>query len=178
MRWSWDGIPEAVAHLIKLGADVNARDGVGYTALFYAAEGTGNVDVLKSLLAAGADPNARADENYTPLMVALLRRKNPHPAEQIVKTLIEAGADVNARTEGGDTPLMIAARMGNVPVIDVLIAAGADPTAKSSLGQPISQFASRFGHADLARRFRALEQQSAGVHASGLSDTADVRRQK
>jgi ankyrin repeat protein len=51
------------------GADVNARDQTGRTALWFAAE-RGNVEAVKLLLAAHADVNARDRAERSSLDVA------------------------------------------------------------------------------------------------------------
>ena len=53
---------------IKNGADVNARDEDGSTALMYAVVLNTNPDVIKALIAAGADINAKDEEGRTALM--------------------------------------------------------------------------------------------------------------
>ena len=52
------GDAAAVSALIAKGADVNARNNYGWTALSHAAR-AGNAELVKLLLAHGADVNAR-----------------------------------------------------------------------------------------------------------------------
>ena len=147
----------AVRELLVAGADVNAAQGDGMTALHWAAE-RGDPDLARMLLYAGAgvEPVTRIG-SYTPLHVAarsgsaavavLLLDAGADPAAAapgtgttpihlaaaagsaaLVTALAERGADPNAREEAwGQTPLMFAAAMNRVAAIRALLAAGADP---------------------------------------------------
>ncbi|MBM3738841.1 MAG: ankyrin repeat domain-containing protein [Acidobacteria bacterium] len=61
-----------VAMLLASGADVNARQQAGFTALHAAAQ-NGDTELVKLLLAHGADPEARSDNNQSPLDLAMLK---------------------------------------------------------------------------------------------------------
>jgi ankyrin repeat protein len=76
MTASRSGKHDAVRVLIAGGADINARDRWGYTALHSATgamateDRANNLETIRVLLASGADPNARNSEGLTPLMQA------------------------------------------------------------------------------------------------------------
>src|SRR5215813_8299968 len=63
------GDSAAVRTLITQGADVNARQGDGSTALHWAAY-KGNIAMMEALLAARADVKAATREGATPLYLA------------------------------------------------------------------------------------------------------------
>jgi uncharacterized protein len=119
------GDREAVRALLKQGADVNAVQGDGMTALHWAAL-KGDAELANMLLIAGGNARARTRfGGYTPLHVAA---EYGHAA--VVKTLVGSGADVAATTTVGTTALMLAAGAGNTEAITALLDAGADVNAK------------------------------------------------
>lgn len=93
---------EIVTLLLAAGADPNAKDEAGTTALHWAAF-AGTVEMVQALLAAGADVSATNDFGATPLHYAaqgdpdILTTGRTHAG--IIATLLAAGADVSARTK-------------------------------------------------------------------------------
>lgn len=77
---------EAVARLIKTGADVNAQDNDGMTALMWAAWYNA-ADAAKMLIEAGSDVNARDKGGKTALIIA-----EDHNAKDVMALLKAAGA--------------------------------------------------------------------------------------
>jgi ankyrin repeat protein len=61
--------PEVVRALLVNGANVNAVDNNGWTALMFAA-GRGQADITHLLMGRGADPNVKSKEGETALMIA------------------------------------------------------------------------------------------------------------
>jgi uncharacterized protein len=110
-----------VRQLLKQGADVNAAQGDGMTALHWAAS-RGDADQARMLIYAGARLDATTrNGSYTPLHLAARSGK-----AAAVKALIQAGADVSAKTtSGGATALHFAAGQGDVESINALIEKGA-----------------------------------------------------
>ena len=94
-----DGTPEAIQEALSAGADVNARDEFGFTALILAAESNENPEVIRVLLEADAYVNARDKNGWTALMSAAWANLNP----KVIGLLLNAGADAKAKTNNGKT---------------------------------------------------------------------------
>ena len=124
-----DGDIEAVRALLTEGADVNAPQGDGMTALHWAAE-AGDVEMVGMLLYAGANlQGVTRLGDYTPLHLASKAGK-----DRVVARLLEAGADPSAYTTTGDvTPLHFAAASGSVPTVEALLDHGADVDVTESV---------------------------------------------
>jgi hypothetical protein len=94
---------EAVQALVKAGADVDARDTWGMTALHRAAH-YGAAGAVRALLAAGANVGAGGSfRGPTPLHLAA--QSGRQEAIGTMEALLAGGADVNAPDTGGRTPL-------------------------------------------------------------------------
>jgi ankyrin repeat protein len=90
---------EAVNQYLAAGADVNAKDSAGGTAL-HGAVFRGSKEVAELLISNGVDVNAKDKYGRTPLHEAAY-----WDHKEIVELLITKGADVNAKRKGGETPL-------------------------------------------------------------------------
>jgi ankyrin repeat protein len=87
--------PREVEAAIKAGADVNAKNNDGATALMLAALNNPNPEIISLLLNEGADVNAKDKDNYGGHTVLMLAGAyNPNP--EVVSLLLDEGEDVNA----------------------------------------------------------------------------------
>jgi ankyrin repeat protein len=107
--------------LLKQGADVNAAQGDGMTALHWAAS-HGDLDEARMLISAGARVDVvTRNGNYTPLHLAA-RAGNA----TVIRALLDAGADVAAKTSsGGAQAIHLASAQGNPDAIVALLEKGA-----------------------------------------------------
>jgi ankyrin repeat protein len=107
--------------LIDHGADLNARDKVGYGTVLHMAISNGRSEAMATLLVErGSKLNQVLSFENTELHLAALRGY-----ADLTRALVAHGADVNAVNEGGRTALFYAARHGYRRLAEVLIAAGA-----------------------------------------------------
>jgi ankyrin repeat protein len=116
---------QLTARVLEAGAEVDAPDAAGLTALALAAQ-AGDDAALSVLLRGGADVDATSRHGQTPLMIA--------GSADAVNALCGAGADTDAADPTGQTPLIAAARRGNVDVLIALLGQGADADAATVTG--------------------------------------------
>jgi uncharacterized protein len=136
------GDAEAVRALLRQGADVNAAQGDGMTALHWAAA-TGDTSIAALVIQAGANLEAVTRlGDYTPLHLASRGGHAP-----VVRTLLGAGADVRAATStGAATALHFAAAAGNADAVSALLDAGAAVDVREAArGQTPLMFAAAYG---------------------------------
>lgn len=161
------GDVEAVRELLAGGADVNAAQGDGMTALHWAAE-RADAEMARMLLHAGAavGPATRIG-GYAP--VHLAARSG---SAEVATILLDAGADPSATARStGAVPLHLAAAAGNPDLVTLLLDRGADPDAREGRwGQTPLIFAASLNRADAVRTLLG-----AGADPSLASQVEDLR---
>ncbi|CAG5103817.1 Similar to Ank3: Ankyrin-3 (Rattus norvegicus) [Cotesia congregata] len=127
----WQKYTDAAQLLIVRGADIDATDECGYSALHLAAEHgyidivkiNGHTAVAKILLEAGANPNKRYFFGSEINLVSPLDL-------ECMELLLAFGAQPNTRDRAGLTPLMKAARLPQgIASVLLLLSYGADVNA-------------------------------------------------
>ena len=131
---------DAVRTLLDGGADANAAEADGTTALHWAAR-LDSVELAELLLARGADATAANAFGVRPLWLAALNGSAP-----MLDRLLAAGADPETASAAGESVLMIAARTGRVAAIEALLARGANANAAQRNGQTALMWAATEGH--------------------------------
>ncbi|XP_018574567.1 ankyrin-3-like [Anoplophora glabripennis] len=121
---------EIVKCLVEFGADLNATDENGCTALYLAVERC-RTNTVKYLLQRGANRNITDNEGYSALHIAA--RENYLDS---VKLLVEAAADVNATDYYGKTALHFAVSgdTSNLDIVKCLVENEANVIIRDSEG--------------------------------------------
>jgi ankyrin repeat protein len=113
------GTVDEVRALLDAGANPNAKNDAGATALLWAVDDAAKTRLL---IARGADVNVRSLDGRTPLMVAAAQAGS----SEVLTLLLDKGADPNVDLEDL-TALGEAAYAGDVAAMQLLMARGADP---------------------------------------------------
>jgi ankyrin repeat protein len=117
---------EALRQLLKQGADPDAPQPDGATALHWAVHWDDH-PAVEILVRAGAKPDAVNDLGVFPLSLACA-----NGSSAMVERLIAAGASMRTALPSGESPLMTCARTGVVDAIRALGGRGADVNARES----------------------------------------------
>ena len=103
-----------VRELLANGADVDAKDKDGETALHWAAC-SGKVDIATFLIENGADVDAKSNYGKTALHWAAF-----FGHVDVAKILIENGVNVNVKNKNNDTAVEVAIRYGHHQIAELI----------------------------------------------------------
>lgn len=137
--------------LLEYGAEPDAKNRMGQTALFKAVEAA-RPDIMESLLANGADANLPGPKHLlwpstysTPCLQMLLKHGADHKKTtgvmelaasinniESIRVLLKAGVNPNLKKDSVYTPLCSAIRDNRADIIDLLLKSGADPNVPAS----------------------------------------------
>jgi ankyrin repeat protein len=115
-----------VQTLLESGAEINARDSEGSTALDWAVP-SGNENMVRLLLCNGANVKSKDEYGNTAMHWAT-------PYMALVRLLLEYGAEVDARNDKRQTALCWAAQDGPVEVAELLLENKANIDAQDVYG--------------------------------------------
>jgi ankyrin repeat protein len=122
---------KVTTYLLARGANPNAADRAGFTALHSAAGSDYGYSTAEALLRHGANPNAKNMHGSTALHQAASQG-----AIKVMELLLANRADVNAGNNDGYTPLHGAVSYGKndtrKSAVKILLERGANPNAKTS----------------------------------------------
>lgn len=174
---------EQIKTLTAHGADVNAKDKEGRTALMWAVDRRNllglrfelipneaykidywrsvNLDLRKYLVNQGEHVSAKHDLGYTAPIWVLQTA-----AVAIAKYLVDQGADVNAKDSEGYTVLMYAVRTQDLVIVKYLVDQGADMNVKDGCGLTALMGAVQSGNLAIVN---FLVDHGADVNARGVS---------
>ncbi|GAB1610764.1 serine/threonine-protein phosphatase 6 regulatory ankyrin repeat subunit B-like [Argonauta hians] len=150
-----------VQALLKVGVDVDCRDGDEKTALHWAST-HGHVQIAEYLIRMGASVNIAQMDRFTPLHAAtclghldicelliqygakvdMVDRDGWAPIHtstcygyiKVVEMLIRVSADINRTTNDNETALHIAASCGHLHIVKLLVSCGIDLEGQTLLG--------------------------------------------
>jgi ankyrin repeat protein len=111
------GSPEAMRVLLADGADVNAADTFGVTALMF---GTRDISKVRLLLDAGARANDKSKQNQTALLIAA----GNSGAIETVRLLVARGADPKITGAAGRNGLIVAADTNDLAMVQFFLDQG------------------------------------------------------
>lgn len=152
--WAKATVDDVEAEIAK-GADVNARNDDGLTALLYSMQEFDPwYDIVETLIKFGADVNIADSNGCTALMLAAHWANDP----DLITLLINNGANINAIDNQGHTALMYASKYNwNSDIFKTLIDYGANINVKDNTGNTALIYAAEYnGEREIARRLIEL----------------------
>lgn len=144
---------DAVEAALTDGADVNAQDASGFTALHWLVDmgtvGHGHEAIMRRLIEAGARLETRNTSGETPL-IRCCQAGN----EDLARILIEAGADKNACDAEGRSAFATAIIAGYEEIVALLLDHGASADETGADGVSMLELAEQRGWSNVADLMR------------------------
>ncbi|PVH68063.1 ankyrin [Cadophora sp. DSE1049] len=126
------GLEDAVARLIKMGAEIETNSGHQRRRALHLAAERRYFNIEKMLLEAGADIEGNSKYGRTALHAAAYNND-----AALTKYLLDAGANIQARGKHEESPLHVCAMGGFLETARVLLEANADIEAKAEGATPV-----------------------------------------
>ena len=142
------GLERVIRVLLDKKVDLNAKDGHGWTLLWWAAQNR-HQDMVKLLLKTEkVDVDAKDEDGRTPLSLAA-----GYGSQAIVKLLLETETvDIDAKDKDDRTPLWWAVRNGDQGIVKLLLETEkADVDVRDRLGETPLSRAARHGHQSIVK---------------------------
>ena len=172
---------DAIQTALKIGANIEARDGKGNTPLMFASH-LANLESIDTLIAAGADLRAKNYKNETVLHVI---DKNTEEGafysgvhmEDLVTKLAEKGADVNAEDIHGRSPVMIAQSVETAMALKYMGAKVTEETKDFWKNEGKENLATEFEEKEISTRYeKSTEQSGEEAHTQSGDEAADEQQ--
>ncbi len=124
---------KVLAKLVNAGADINAQDKSGKTALHLAAK-KGSADAVNTLVRVGAKTNPQDKDGKTPLQLTL---DTGNCTPEVAMTLLNNGGQelLEKQDNAGRAVLHSAVENGRVDVVELLLKNGANPDQRDKEGK-------------------------------------------
>ena len=136
--------------------DINERDDMGRTGLFYSC-GEGDKEIVKLLIEAGADVNLGDNNSITPLHQGAMKGN-----KDILELLVRNGGDINALDFKGRAPIIYAIMQNKSEAAFKCIELGADTTLKDNDGHLPIDYAATNGLKELVNFLSSGEKDNFG----------------
>ncbi len=136
---------EIADYLAEKGADINAVDANGFSALCWSVNNNRPL-ITKFLLEKGANVNIMTNDGRTPLLIAL-----NHDSLNVIKQLAEHGADFKSVDSSGLSAIHSAVIQGNMQLTGYLISKEAPAGLKDQFGLTPLHYAAVYGRSAIAK---------------------------